>query len=53
MLTKDGRKALAAVTDRRREMVAETMADWPDNDVDTLVGLLERLAHDFEGGVGR
>ena len=37
VLTDVGRKALATVTDRRREVVAETIADWPDADVDTLV----------------
>lgn len=50
-LTDDGRKALADVTERRREMVAETVAEWPESDVDTLVGLLEQLVTDFERGV--
>lgn len=53
VLTDVGRKALAAVTDRRRELVAETIADWPDADVDTLVTLLERLTERFEFPVGR
>ena len=53
VLTDVGRKALATVTDRRRELVAETIADWPDSDVDTLVALLERLADRFENSVGR
>ncbi len=48
-----GRKALAAVTVRRRELVAETIADWPNADVDTLVALLERLTERFEFQVGR
>ena len=30
VLTDVGRKALATVTDRRRDLVAETIADWPD-----------------------
>ena len=49
VLTDVGRKALATVTDRRRDLVAETIADWPDTDVDTLVGLLDRLTERFEG----
>ncbi len=51
VLTDVGRKALSEVTRRRRQMVAETVADWPAEDVDTLVGLLERLVTDFERGV--
>jgi DNA-binding MarR family transcriptional regulator len=50
VLTDVGRKALAEVTDRRRKLVAETIADWPDADVDTLVSLLDRLAQRFERG---
>jgi DNA-binding MarR family transcriptional regulator len=53
VLTDVGRKALATVTDRRRELVAETIADWPDADIDTLVVLLERLTDRFEISVGR
>jgi DNA-binding MarR family transcriptional regulator len=53
VLTDVGRKALAAVTVRRRELVAETIADWPDADVDTLAALLERLTERFEFQVGR
>lgn len=53
MLTDVGRKELAAVTDRRRDLVAETVADWPEADVDTLVALLDRLTERFEGAVGR
>ncbi len=53
VLTDVGRKALATVTDRRRELVAETIADWPEADVDTLVALLERLTQRFEFSVGR
>jgi len=53
VLTDVGRKALATVTDRRRELVAETIADWPEADVDTLVALLERLTDRFEKSVGR
>jgi DNA-binding MarR family transcriptional regulator len=52
VLTEHGRKALAEVTDRRRAMVAEMIADCPDRDVDALLGLLDRLAADFERGVG-
>jgi len=53
VLTDVGRKALATVTDRRRELVAETITDWPDADVDMLVTLLERLTERFESSVGR
>ncbi|MCV7282116.1 winged helix-turn-helix transcriptional regulator [Mycolicibacterium flavescens] len=48
VLTDEGRRALETVTDRRRELVAETIADWPDANVDTLVDLLDRLAERFE-----
>jgi DNA-binding MarR family transcriptional regulator len=51
VLTDAGRDALAAVTDRRRQIVADVVSDWPDTDVDTLVGLLDRLVMAFEGGV--
>ncbi|MGV9798909.1 MarR family winged helix-turn-helix transcriptional regulator [Mycobacterium sp. NPDC003449] len=51
VLTDEGRAALADVTERRREMVAETVADWPDADVENLVDLLQRLVTDFERGV--
>ncbi|MDZ4236324.1 MAG: MarR family winged helix-turn-helix transcriptional regulator [Dietzia sp.] len=50
VLTDAGRKALATVTERRRDLVAETIADWPDTDVDTLVALLDRLTERFERG---
>jgi DNA-binding MarR family transcriptional regulator len=53
VLTDAGRKALVAVTERRRGLVADAIAGWPDDDVDTLVGLLDRLAGDFETVVGR
>lgn len=52
VLTDVGRKALATVTDRRRELVAEAIADWPDTDVDTLVTLLDRLTQRFEHAAG-
>ncbi|KUI25632.1 MarR family transcriptional regulator [Mycobacterium sp. IS-1742] len=51
VLTDAGRAALAAVTDRRREIVADVVSGWPDTDVDALVGLLDRLVVDFERGV--
>jgi DNA-binding MarR family transcriptional regulator len=51
VLTDTGRKALSEVTERRRQMVAETVAEWPATDVDTLVDLLQRLVTDFERGV--
>ncbi len=52
-LTDVGRKELAAVTDRRRDLVAQTVADWPEADVDTLVALLDRLTERFEHAAGR
>ncbi|HEX2214842.1 MAG TPA: MarR family winged helix-turn-helix transcriptional regulator [Mycobacterium sp.] len=51
VLTAAGHEALAAVTNRRRELVADVVADWADDDVDALVTLLDRLAVDFERGV--
>lgn len=53
VLTDVGRKALATVTDRRRELVAETVADWPGADVDTLVALLERLTERLEAAAAK
>jgi len=53
VLTDVGRKELAAVTERRRDLVAETVADLPDADVDTLVTLLDRLTERFEHAAGR
>jgi DNA-binding MarR family transcriptional regulator len=53
VLTDVGRKTLATVTDRRRELVAESIADWSDTDVDTLVALLDRLTDRFEQAAGR
>ncbi|ODQ93650.1 MarR family winged helix-turn-helix transcriptional regulator [Mycolicibacterium holsaticum] len=53
VLTDEGRNALDAVTERRRDLVAEMVVDWPDDDVDTLVSLLARLADRFEGAVLR
>ncbi|MDH6197971.1 DNA-binding MarR family transcriptional regulator [Mycobacterium frederiksbergense] len=52
MLTDAGRSALAAVTERRQQMVAETVANWPAADVDRLVDLLQQLVTDFEREVG-
>ncbi|MDG4667068.1 MarR family winged helix-turn-helix transcriptional regulator [Mycobacterium sp. 236(2023)] len=53
VLTDVGRKELAAVTDRRRDLVAGTVADWPESDVDTLVALLDRLTERFESAATR
>lgn len=50
-LTEEGRQALAQVTERRQQMVAETVADWPEDEVDKLVDLLQQLVTDFERGV--
>jgi DNA-binding MarR family transcriptional regulator len=52
VLSEVGREALARVTDRRRDLVAETIADWPEADVETLVDLLDRLTERLEGAVG-
>ena len=52
VLTDVGRTALGTVTGRRRELVAETIADWPDADVDMLVALLDRLTERFEHAAG-
>lgn len=53
VLTDIGVKALATVTDRRRELVAETVSDWAGEDIDRLVVLLERLTERFEETAGR
>lgn len=52
-LTDAGRKALHTVAGRRRGLVAEMIADWPDADVDTLVDLLDRLTERFEHAATR
>lgn len=48
VLTDIGINALATVTDRRRDLVAETVVDWDSGDIDRLVVLLERLTDRFE-----
>ncbi|MGV0791941.1 MarR family winged helix-turn-helix transcriptional regulator [Mycolicibacterium sp. XJ1819] len=48
VLTDAGRRALAEVAHRRRELLAEMIADWPEDKVDTLVSLLDGLAERFE-----
>jgi DNA-binding MarR family transcriptional regulator len=53
VLTDIGVQALATVTDRRRDLVAETVADWDAADIDRLVILLERLTERFEAAAGR
>jgi DNA-binding MarR family transcriptional regulator len=53
VLTDAGRDALDTVTDRRRELVAELIADWPDANIDTLVALLGRLTERFEHAAAR
>jgi DNA-binding MarR family transcriptional regulator len=50
-LTEAGRAALAEAAELRRIAIAETVADWSDGDIQTLLSLLERLASDFERGV--
>lgn len=53
VLTEDGHRALQTVSDRRRELVAEMIADWPEARVDTLVDLLDRLTERFERAAAR
>ena len=48
VLTDAGREVLATVTDRRRGLVADTISDWPEADVDALVDLLDRFTDDLE-----
>ena len=48
VVTEVGRNALSTVTDRRRDLVAEAIADWPEADVETLANLLARLTERFE-----
>lgn len=47
-LTDRGRRELAKLTARRHQMVAETLADWSDTDLDSLITSLDRLAAAFE-----
>lgn len=53
VLTAAGRQTLEIVADRRRELVAEIIADWPEASVDTLVDLLDRLTERFERAADR
>lgn len=53
VLTDIGVKALATVTERRRDLVAETVADWETADIDRLVTLLERLTERIEAAACR
>lgn len=53
VLTDAGHHALQTVADRRREVVAEMIADWPEATVDTLVDLLDRLTERFERAAAR
>ncbi|MGV0849046.1 MarR family winged helix-turn-helix transcriptional regulator [Mycolicibacterium phlei] len=53
VLTDAGREALETVTGRRSAMVAEMIADWDEDTVDTLVDLLDRLTERFESAVAR
>lgn len=53
VLTDIGVQALATVTDRRRDLVAETVVDWDTADIDRLVILLERLTERFEAAAGK
>lgn len=48
VLTEVGRKELAEIAERRRDLVAETVADLPDSDIDMLVELLGRITDRFE-----
>lgn len=52
-LTDAGRDTLTTVTDRRRELVAEMIADWPETNIDTLVALLGLLTEQFEHAAAR
>jgi DNA-binding MarR family transcriptional regulator len=48
LLTERGQQGLTDITARRRELVAEAITDWPAGDLEILLGLLDRLADDFE-----
>lgn len=48
VLTDAGRKELRGITRRRQEMMAETVQEWSDGDIETLIELLDRLAVDLE-----
>ncbi|MEU9733919.1 MarR family winged helix-turn-helix transcriptional regulator [Streptomyces sp. NPDC048002] len=41
-LTDAGRRLLAQVTERRREVVRERLADWPEADLERFAAYLER-----------
>ncbi|MGW0911609.1 MarR family winged helix-turn-helix transcriptional regulator [Streptomyces sp. NPDC002784] len=41
-LTEAGRRLLAQVTERRRTVVRERLADWPDEDLERFAGYLVR-----------
>jgi DNA-binding MarR family transcriptional regulator len=50
VLTERGRQGLTEITARRRQLVAEAVIEWPADELETLLSLLDRLADDFERG---
>ncbi|MGQ4514820.1 MarR family transcriptional regulator [Streptomyces sp. DW26H14] len=46
-LTPAGREMVGTLGERAVEMIASTLADWSDDDLDTLVTMLSRLRADF------
>ena len=52
-LTDDGRVALDLVTRRRRMMVSQTVSEWPEDEVEQFVRLLDRFADHFHSLYGR
>jgi DNA-binding MarR family transcriptional regulator len=47
-VTEDGLELLAELTRRRRELLREITQDWEGDELDRLVGLLERLQDGFD-----
>jgi DNA-binding MarR family transcriptional regulator len=47
-LTPSGDEVLAETSERRRALLGDIVADWPDGDVDDLVRLLTELCRGFD-----
>lgn len=50
--TAEGRALFERARAGRNRWLAQTLRDWPQADVDQLIGLLDRLNHDLAGSLG-
>ena len=52
-LTEEGRTALHAATNARLTWLEQSLQEWSDNDLRTLLGLLDRLVDDYASSLER